>query len=201
MDDPTRLTRGTYDVIAAQYLENARDRSGLEPHLDAFAGALTAGAHVVDVGTGPGIDVALLAARGLRAFGIDFSLGMLRTGAREFPGARVQGDARRLPLATASVDGAWAKASLLHLERDDAIRALAEVRRVLRPHGVLFISVKAGSGATTETTRYGLPRFFQFWTDAELDAALEAHAFQVLAQTTDVGTRDSSWLTRLARRT
>ena len=43
-----------------------------------------------------------------------------------------------------------------------------------------MISVKAGSGTVTETTRYGLPRFFQFWTDAELDAALAAHAFQVL---------------------
>jgi SAM-dependent methyltransferase len=199
MDDPTRRTRGTYDVIAAQYLENARDRSGLAPHFDAFAGALPPGARVVDVGCGPGLDAALLAARGLRTVGVDFSLGMLRTGAVEFPGARVQGDARRLPLAAGCVDGVWAKASLLHLGRADALKALADIGRILRPGGVLFLSLKAGSGTVTETTRYGLPRFFQFWTDAELDAALEAHAFQVLTRTTDTGTRDL-WLTRLARR-
>jgi SAM-dependent methyltransferase len=199
MDDPTQLTRGTYDVIAARYIENARDRSAILPHLDAFAGALPPGARVVDLGAGPGWDTALLVSRGLRAFGIDFSLGMLRTGAREFPGTRVQGDARRLPLAAGCADGVWAKASLLHLQRDDAMRALADVRRILRPHGVLLISVKAGSGTLTETTRYGLPRFFQFWTDAELDAALDAHGFQVLTRTTDLGTHDA-WLTRLARR-
>ena len=79
------------------------------------------------------------------------------------------------------------------------MRALAEVRRILRPGGVLFVSVKAGSGAATETARYGLPRFFQYWSDAELDAALETHAFDVLARTTDSGPRQP-WLARLARR-
>ena len=199
MDDPTRLTRGTYDVIAARYLENARDRGALLPHLDAFAAALAPGARVLDLGSGPGCDTALLVARGMRAFGLDFSMGMLRGGREEFPGARVQGDARRQPLATARVDGVWAKASLLHLQRDDAALALAEVRRTLRPGGVLFVSLKAGSGAATETARYGLPRFFQYWTDDALDAALAAHAFEVFRRTTDEGDRDI-WLTRLARR-
>jgi ubiquinone/menaquinone biosynthesis C-methylase UbiE len=199
MDDPTRLTRDTYDAVAARYLENARDRAALVPHLDAFAAALTPGARVIDLGPGPGMDTTLLAARGLRAFGLDFSLGMLRAGAHEFPGTRVQGDARRLPLAAGGVHGVWAKASLLHLQRHDAMRALADVRRILRPGGMLFVSVKAGSGTVTETKRYGLPRFFQFWTDAELDAAFETHGFRVLARTTDIGTRDA-WLTRLARR-
>src|SRR5688500_7197203 len=99
MADPTRLTRETYDVVAARYLENARDREAIVPHLDAFAGALTPGARVVDLGAGPGLDTVLLVDRGLRVMGIDFSLGMLRAGVREFPGTRVQGDARRLPVA------------------------------------------------------------------------------------------------------
>ena len=199
MEDPTRLTRETYDVVAPRYLENARDRGAIEPHLDAFAGALTPGARVVDLGAGPGLDTVLLVDRGLRAMAIDFSRGMLRAGVREFPGTRVQGDARRLPVATGCIDGVWAKASLLHLQRDDVARALTEVRRILRPGGILFVSVKAGSGAATETARYGLPRFFQYWSDADLDAAMDAHAFDVLTRTTDAGTRDT-WLTRLTRR-
>jgi ubiquinone/menaquinone biosynthesis C-methylase UbiE len=199
MDDPTRLTRETYDVIAAQFLENARDRRAIVPHLDAFAAALAPGARVIDLGAGPGLDTVLLAERGLRATSVDFSMGMLRAGRRECRVVRVQGDARRLPLATASVDGVWAKASLLHLQREDVAVALADVGRILRPGGVLFVSLKAGLGAATETTRYGLPRFFQYWTDDALDAALAAHAFDVLRRTTDQGERDQ-WLGRLARR-
>ena len=198
MDDPTRLTRETYDVVAARYLENARDREAIRPHVDAFAGAVPPGGRVVDLGAGPGLDTVLLVERGLRAIGVDFSMGMLRAGKREFGAVRIHGDARRLPLATASVGGVWAKASLLHLQRDDAGRALDEVRRILQPAGILFLAVKAGSGEAIETARYGLPRFFRYWSDAELDAALEAHAFHVLTRTTDAGDRDL-WLTRLAR--
>ena len=73
------------------------------------------------------------------------------------------------------------------------------MRRILRPGGVLFVSLKAGRGAATETARYGLPRFFQYWTDDALDEALDAHAFDVLRRTTDEGARDL-WLGRLARR-
>jgi SAM-dependent methyltransferase len=199
MDDPTGSTRATYDVIAAQYLANARDRSDILPHLDAFARALPAGALVIDLGAGHGIDTALLAARGLRAVGLDLSRGMLRSGVAEFPGPRVQADARRLPLATASVDGVWANASLLHLTREDAERALDAIRRVLRPGALLHLSLKEGSGTDTEIDRYGGPRFFQYWSDAELDGTLAARGFEVRAASTGAGPRNR-WLTRLARR-
>jgi SAM-dependent methyltransferase len=199
MDDPTRLTRGTYDVIAARYLEKARDLAALGPYLDAFAHALAPGSRVVDLGAGPGIDTALLRARALRAVGLDLSLGMLRAGVGECPGSRVLGDARRLPIATGGVDGVWANASLLHLTRVDAMRALGEVRRIVRPGGVLFITMKAGSGSVIETAPYGLPRFFQYWADTEFDAALAAHAFDVLSRATDILPR-GRWLSRLARR-
>jgi SAM-dependent methyltransferase len=200
MDDPTLRTRDTYDHIAARYLENARDRTAILPYLDAFVAELRPGARVLDLGAGPGIDTALLARRGFQAIGLDFSIGMLRSGRREFPGRRVQGDARRLPIAADRVDGVWAKASLLHLGRDEAGRALDEVRRILRAGGVLCLAVKAGSGAETETARYGLPRFFQYWSDDELDALLDAHGFRVVAADAGTGPHHE-WITRIARRT
>jgi SAM-dependent methyltransferase len=199
VDDPTLDTRATYDVVAAQYLDNARDRGDILPHLDAFARRLPAGAIVVDLGAGHGIDTALLVARGLRAVALDFSLGMLRAGRVEFPGPRAQADARRLPLATASVDGVWANASLLHLTRAHAERALDGLRRVVRPEGLLHVSLKEGRGTETEINRYGGPRFFQYWSDDDLDATLAARGFDVLAASTETGPRNR-WLTRLARR-
>ena len=161
MDESSLRTRETYDAIGARFIENARNRARTGPWLDRFAAGLSPGSIVVDVGAGPGMDAEALRQRGLRVVGIDFSMGMLRSGVAEFPGARVQGDARRLPFASGVASGVWANASLLHLKSADAAPALREARRILRPGGLLHVSLKHGTGSETETARYGLPRFFQ----------------------------------------
>ena len=161
MDDPAVRTRETYDAIAARFLENARDRAAIVPWLDRFATGLPANARVLDLGAGPGMDSWNLRQRGLRAFGLDYSRGMLRVGMRQFPGPRLQADARHLPVASATLDGVWANASLLHLARGEIDDALTEIRRVLRAPGLLFVSLKGGTGAEWESDRYGQPRFFQ----------------------------------------
>jgi SAM-dependent methyltransferase len=197
VNDPSLDTRDTYNAIGARFIENARDRSALIPWLDRFAATLPRGALVLDVGAGPGIDSAHLRARGLRTISLDFSLGMLRAGMREFPGARVQGDARRLPVASAAIAGVWANASLLHLPAAEAGLALAAIHRVLEPRGLLYVSVKQGVGAEWESDRYDRRRFFQYWSNESLDAALDAAGFTITSADTNVRPRNT-WLVRLA---
>jgi SAM-dependent methyltransferase len=197
MDDPAGQIRASYDAIGSRFLENARDRSAIAPWLDRFASALPVGARVVDLGAGPGIDSAILRRRGLRVVSLDLSLGMLRAGLNDFHGPRIQADTRQLPLATATVAGVWANASLLHLRRAELPAALAEVRRVLRAPGLLYVSVKRGTGAEWESDRYGQPRFFQYWTEAALDAALHAGGFSIRAASVSETPR-AVWLLRLA---
>jgi SAM-dependent methyltransferase len=51
------------------------------------------------------------------------------------------GDARDLPVADASVDAALVLGPMYHLtDGDDRLRALAEVRRVVRPGGLVFVA-------------------------------------------------------------
>ncbi len=197
MNDPVSRTRDTYDTIGAEFLENSRDRSEMHEWLDRFASSLPAGTLVLDLGAGPGFDSVELRKRGLKAICVDLSLGMLRAGVCEFPGPRVQSDLRRLPFPACSVGGAWANASLLHLSKRDAGLALREIRRVLQPSGVLYVSVKRGSGAEWESERYGKPRWFQYWLDRELDEALQAVGFCVRATWVNETRRDT-WLIRLA---
>jgi SAM-dependent methyltransferase len=200
MDDPVSRTRGTYDAIAAEYLRNTRDRSELRGWLDRFASSLPAGVLVLDLGAGPGCDSAELRKRGLEAVSVDLSLGMLRAGVREFPGPRVQSDLRRLPFPSCSVCGVWANASLLHLSKAEAGLALHEIHRVLRPSGMLHVSVKRGSGTEWESERYGRPRWFQYWSEPEFDAALQAVGFSVDTAWIDEAALDT-WLVRLASAT
>ena len=192
---PGDETIRTYDRTAAAFLERHRDRSQTRESLVRFAARLPKGATVIDVGCGPGFDAADLRAHGLRAIGMDLSRGMLDVARREFPGALVRGDLRRLPFR--AVHALWVNASLLHLPHADASAALAGFRDALRPGGLLFLAMKEGEGERWEESPDAphAPRFFAYWRAASLDAALHAAGFGVLE-----GTARGSWLLRTARR-
>ena len=198
MSNRIARTRQTYDQIAARFLENTRDRSGMAAWYERFAKRLCAGDAVLDLGAGPGCDSAELRLLGLRAFSLDLSLGMLREGLREFPGPRVQADARLLPIRDGSLAGVWANASLLHLSPEEVAAALREVRRVLGARGLLHVAVKAGDGDEWETERYGVPRWFQYWSAADLDALLENSGFEVVESWAN-STPRADWLVRHAQ--
>ncbi|MDG4832977.1 methyltransferase domain-containing protein [Solwaraspora sp. WMMD1047] len=100
---------------------------------------------VLDVGCGPGIDLAAMAATvgtGGAVIGIDHDPAMLeqarhRTAAHPHVTVR-PGDAHALPLDDASVDRARTDRVLQHLA--DPRRALAELRRVVRPGGLVALA-------------------------------------------------------------
>lgn len=197
MDEHVVRTRRTYDKVAGRFLENTRDRSVTSPWLESFARLLDPGAAVLDLGAGPGCDSTELRRLGLRAISLDLSLGMLRAGLLEFPGPRVQADARQLPFRSGSLDGVWANASLLHLSPAEVAEALREARRVLRAPGLLHVSVKSGQGSGWESERYGEPRWFQYWSGGDLDRLLRATGFEVMASWSD-STARADWLIRHA---
>ena len=197
MNERVDRTRRTYDKIAGRFLGNTRDRSVVSLWLGRFAEHLGAGATVLDLGAGPGCDSAELRRLGLRAVSLDLSLGMLQAGVPEFPGPRVQADARDLPFRDGSVAGVWANASLLHLSPEEAAAAVREARRVLCASGLLHISMKSGSGAEWESERYGEARWFQYWSAADLDALLATAGFNVIASWSN-STPRADWLVRHA---
>ena len=90
----------------------------------------------------------------------------------------VRGELVALPLARGSADGAWVCASLLHLDPGGTLQALDEVRRVLRPGGVLFAGVQQGEGETVKRGDAG-DRFFTFWSPVEFAAAVSTAGFEV----------------------
>jgi SAM-dependent methyltransferase len=105
--------------------------------LDAL-GTVT-GRRVVDVGCGTGRLLTQLAAAGAVVLGVDTDPAMLSVAATRSRGRLVLADARRLPLADASVQAAVAVATLEFTA--DPARALAEMARVVRPGGRLVAAV------------------------------------------------------------
>ncbi|MHB1593345.1 MAG: class I SAM-dependent methyltransferase [Streptosporangiaceae bacterium] len=192
-------TRRTYDLIAAEFAErNSVAPPEVAARIDELAAGLTAGSRVADVGCGPGRDVVLLRARGLRVVGVDLSVGQLR--ARQVSGL-VQADMCRLPLRDDSVDAIWCQAALLHLRRAAVPDALAEFARTVRHGGTLSMSVAEGDGegfGVASSYASGRRRWFTLHREPSLTALLGAAGFRVRHVHRDRAHRD--WLSVCANR-
>lgn len=185
--------RATYDLIGDDYAALNREiPDSVRESLERFVRAVPPGAVVADIGCGPGRDLTELRRRGLAAYGFDLTMGMLRAG---HLGGVVQSDMVRLPLRTASLDGLWCAAAFLHVPRDLSEPTIAGFARVLRPGGVLHLSVAEGAGDEFQKARLG--RGDELWVvhheEAGLTGMLGAHGLTV----TSVARSEShrSWLT------
>lgn len=102
-----------------------------------------AGAKVLDVGCGEGRFTAALAGAGALAVGIDVAEEPLRRARLAHPDLDLRLVAPHGPweLADSSFDLAWAGETIEHVA--DTAAWLSEVRRVLRPRGLLLLSTPA----------------------------------------------------------
>ena len=99
------------------------------------------GKDVLDIACGEGYGTALLAQTARRVIGIDIDIATVVHAAAQYarPNLRyIAGDARGIPLAAASVDIVVSFETLEHFSEQEAF--LAEIRRIMRPDGVLVIS-------------------------------------------------------------
>lgn len=97
------------------------------------------GDRVLDLGCGPGDGADLIHELGGTAIGLDYSTGMLRTASARpaLSGRLLRADAGRLPFADGAFDKLVCTNSFHHYP--EHLAALREMRRVLRPGGVLSL--------------------------------------------------------------
>ena len=130
------------DAAQAYWDANAEAYSFAHPLERAWLAELPKGARILDYGCGYGRMTAELAAAGWRAVGVDFSAGMIARGRRAHPQLELR-QVAGLPLheADAAFDAAIVFAVLTCVPADADQRALvAELRRLIRPGGLLYIS-------------------------------------------------------------
>ncbi len=146
---PSRIA-GMFDAIAPRYdllnrvLSAGLDRRWRERAVDALE--LPQGARVLDLCTGTA-DLAVATVRrvpGASVVGVDFAGAMLRLGLAKIASLGlgrsiqlVRGDATRIPVGSATCDAATIAFGIRNVAEPE--RALAEIARVLRPHGRLAI--------------------------------------------------------------
>lgn len=99
---------------------------------------LTKVATAVELGCWDGMVAAALAARGVRAYGLDISTAGIDARASRAGVRFLQADAGAIALADSSIDLVYSFASFEHFPQPD--RCLEEIERVLRPGGCAFIN-------------------------------------------------------------
>jgi SAM-dependent methyltransferase len=139
----------SYDRVAAEYEARIYDELRHKPFdrelLDRFAARVRDLGPVCDVGCGPGQVARYLHDRGVKVCGLDLSPAMVERARRLSPEIEfVQGDMTGLTAADESWSGITAFYSVIHVPRPEVARALCELRRVLRPGGVLVLAFHIG---------------------------------------------------------
>lgn len=171
MKSPYAETRKNYER-AWQWHEAKSNAYNTGRQLRAFA-SLLRGKRVLDAGCGAGRDVQKFLALGLDVEGLDYSHSLIARCRKKFPQSVFHlGDLRKTRLSSSSFDGIWACASILNLSKSDAQNAFAEFNRLLKPGGVLMVSVKKGRGEKMVSDRAGR-RFFSYYSESELKRRVE----------------------------
>ena len=159
--------RKTYNLIASDYTHDHLADTWDDDYREAFINALPESSKVLDLGCGPGTDSKILIERGLQITGIDLSDELIRIAANTNPtGSFVQGNMLDLPFGSHQFDGLFAKASLLHLAKEDVPQALQEIVNVVKPSGIIHIAIKGGDRERlVKENKFGyeFERFFSFW--------------------------------------
>ncbi|MFB8238260.1 methyltransferase domain-containing protein [Kitasatospora purpeofusca] len=145
--------RASYDTVAEEYRKRIGGELAFKVMDRALLGVVleeAAGGTVADLGCGPGHITGWLGERGATAVGVDLSPAMVAVARREHPGAEFRvGDLLALPAADEEFAAAVALYSVIHLEPDELRPAFEEIRRVLRPSGVLLVSFHRGTEVKT----------------------------------------------------
>jgi SAM-dependent methyltransferase len=173
-------------VTASHDLEGPRQFGNAEANMRFLeaAGALTAGAETLEIGTGTGGMLHALLQRGLRARGVEIDPALIADSVKWYGRLPIDAIAGvTLPFQDASFDLVVSFDVLEHIRDSDA--HLVEVSRVLKPGGRYLIQTPSKWPNTVfETIRW---KSFTRWRDdhcalhtpSQLRRRLEAHGFGV----------------------
>ena len=194
--DVYKRVQTAYDQIVSEFAK--RNHFNMADNLVALAHELIQhvgqNGRLVDVGCGTGRDMAWFESKGITVAGIDLSMGMLVYARENVLGDLVSMNMRNLGFCDAYFDGVWCCASLLHLPKTEAAYALQEMHRILKPGGMLILSIQEGNSENWEDGFVpDVKRFFARYQADEMRNILSTKRFSIMREDS-AQTVDRKWL-------
>ena len=175
-----------YDRVADEYVRRIYDELRHKPLdrqlLDRFAESLQGDGAVCDIGTGPGHVARYLHDRGGKVCGIDLSAAMVERARSLNPGIEFrQGNMFALDIADETFAGITGFYALVNIPRPEIVRALGELRRVLKPGGILLLAFHIGNHTLHQEEWWGaeVSLYFYFFRANEMTGYLKAAGFEI----------------------
>jgi SAM-dependent methyltransferase len=164
-DPVSRRTLDSYETNAARFWDGTKDHDVTQNYaalLDAIEGP--APFAILDVGCGPGRDLAHFRSLGHEAVGVDGCAAFCEM-ARRHSGCEVlHQEFLALSLPAGRFDGVFANASLFHVPSRELPRVLVALRDSLKPRGVFFSSNPRGRNEEGfQGERYGCYWELEAW--------------------------------------
>jgi SAM-dependent methyltransferase len=180
-------TRTSYDRVAAEYAERFKDEMDDKPFdrdcLDRLTREVGDLGPICDLGCGPGQIARYLNRRGVKTLGVDLSPKMVAEAQRLNPEIHFhQGDMLALPDTDNSWGGIAAFYCIIHVAREHVLDALREIKRVLKPGGVLLLTFHIGEEIKHLDEWWEKPvnLDFAFYLPEQMESWLKEAGFQLL---------------------
>lgn len=181
----------SYDITAENYAERYFRELDHKPFdrslLDEFAQSVGGLGPICDLGCGPGHIAGYLSKQGITAFGVDLSEEMVGIARRLNPLVEFrQGNMLSLDMKDETLGGIVAFYSIIHIPPELILSALQEIKRVLKPGGMLLLSFHVGNEQMhlDELWEERVDMDFFFFTVDEFEKYLSAAGFQHLTAVT-----------------
>ncbi len=179
-------TQTSYDQVAREYAEKFKDEMDDKPFdrdcLDRLAREVGSLGPICDLGCGPGQIARYLHRQGADTLGVDLSPCMIEEARRLNPDIPFhEGNMLALPDPDNSWGGIAAFYCIIHIPRAQVVEALREMRRVLKPGGVLLITFHIGDEIkhVEEWWEKPINLDFAFYQPAEMEAWLKEAGFEL----------------------
>jgi SAM-dependent methyltransferase len=143
---------------------------------------LKPGESILDVGCSSGRDLKWFKDRGFEVTGFERSKGLAALARENASCPVIEGDFEAYDFSRMQVDALVVCGALVHIPRERFETVFINVVKALKPDGRLLISLKQGSGVSTD----GYGRNFYYWQRPELEAIFVKQGLRVLEVHTSV---------------